>query len=69
MGTCESPFFMTEQFAFNKVGRECGTIHFHQGTPFAQAQIVNGPGHQFLAGAGLTQNQNVVSLGAICSTL
>jgi hypothetical protein len=55
----EGAFFMAEKFAFNEVRRQCGTIHFYQGPILTHAQAVNGACHQFLAGSGFAENQNI----------
>src|SRR4030095_16920315 len=57
-GAGESSLFVPEQFALEEPGRNSGTVHFHECPLAARAQIVDGAGNQFLAGAGLTENEN-----------
>jgi len=58
MGTGEGPFLMAEQLALNEVCRQCGAIHLDQRLVFAQAQVVNGPGNQLLAGSRFAQDED-----------
>ncbi len=57
-GSSECPLLMAEEFAFHQGGRDRGTIDGDQRLVTASAGGVNGPGDQFLARAGLTENQD-----------
>jgi hypothetical protein len=55
----EGAFLMAEKFAFNEIRRQCGTIHFYQGPILAGTQAVNRARHQFFAGSGFAENQDI----------
>ena len=57
--TGERAFFMAEQFAFHQGFGKRTAIHRHKGLTPATAQIVDMPCDQFLAGAGLANDQGV----------
>src|SRR5262245_28783141 len=57
-GSRESALLMAEQFAFQQAARDRGAVELHQRTLTAGAQVVNGAGDQFLAGARLALNED-----------
>jgi hypothetical protein len=57
-GAGEGAAFVAEEFAFEQAGGDGGAIHFDKGVVVARAEIVNGAGDEFLAGAGFAVNEN-----------
>ena len=51
----ECSLFVSEQFTFQKPERDRCAVQFDKGSLPAAAQIVNGAGNQFFAGARLAQ--------------
>src|SRR5262249_13786187 len=49
---------MTEEFAFEKAGRNCRAINFDKGTLAPRTEVVDGAGDQLFAGAGFAKNQD-----------
>jgi hypothetical protein len=49
---------VAEQLAFDQVRRQGSAVDFDQGPGVAGTQLVNRPGDEFFAHAGLTQNQD-----------
>ena len=54
----ESAAFVAKQFRFQKAGRNGSAIDFDESALAARAQIVNGAGDEFLAGAGFAEDQH-----------
>ena len=63
-GTGEGAALVAEEFGFEKTGRNGGAIHFDEGTLFARAEIVDGAGDDFLAGAGFAEDENGAAGGS-----
>jgi hypothetical protein len=57
-GTGKGPFFVTEEFAFDQIGRNCGAVDLDKGLLGPMAVVVDGVGHQFLAGAAFPPDQD-----------
>ena len=49
---------MSEELAFHETGRDGGAIHFDERAVAARTEIVQGAGHQFLAGSSFAVNQD-----------
>src|SRR5579884_89608 len=58
IGAGESARLVTEKFILQQVLIECRAIHGHEGLVLARAVHVDGLGDQFLAGAGLTLDED-----------
>ena len=58
VGPGERPFLVAEQFALQKVFRDGPAVNHHEGHAAPVAVLVNGPGHQLLAGAALPADQH-----------
>ena len=57
-GAGERAFFVTEQFGFHQRFGKRSAIDGDERTMTAMAQVMNMPRHQFLAGAGLADDQH-----------
>ena len=49
---------MAEQFAFDEPRADRAAIHLHQRAVLTRAAVVNGAGDEFLACAGLAQDEH-----------
>lgn len=49
---------MAEQFAFQQLAGDGGTVDGHEGPTFPLARLMNGPGNHLLARAAFPQQQN-----------
>jgi hypothetical protein len=54
----KSSLFVTEEFAFDKTGRQCGAVDLNQRPITARTGGMYCTRDQFLAGSGLSQDQN-----------
>src|SRR5271154_2296963 len=57
-GARKGSAFVTEELAFEKAGGDCRTIHLHQISVSAWAELVNRASDDFLSGASFARNQN-----------
>ncbi len=57
-GAGERAPLVAEQLALHQGGGDGGAVHLHQRRLPPRAQLVDGPGHQLLAGAALAQQQD-----------
>ena len=57
-GAGESAAFVAEEFGFEKTTGNGGAIDFDEGAIAARAEIVDGAGEEFLAGAGFAEEQD-----------
>ncbi len=60
----EGALDMPEQLGFDQRGHQRGAIHRSKRALFAGSRKMHAPGHQFLAGAALPQNQNRILMQA-----
>src|SRR5215831_3483431 len=67
--TGKGAFLVPEQFAFEQPRRYGGAVELYQCPFLPLAQVVNGPGNQFLAGASLTHQQHRRVCRRDCSNL
>jgi hypothetical protein len=56
--SAECAFFVREQLSLDQFGGDRRTVDRREGPLEVGALIVNGAGHQFLAGAGFSKNQH-----------
>ena len=56
-GAGEGPLHVAEQLAFQQLGGDGGTVERHEG-PHPAGELMQGAGHQLLAGAGLPLHQH-----------
>jgi hypothetical protein len=54
----KSSAFVSEEFAFEEAGRHRRAVHLHQISVSAGAELVNRSRNDFLAGAGLSGDQD-----------
>jgi hypothetical protein len=57
-GAGKGSTFVSEEFAFEKAGRHRRAVHLDQISGSAEAELVYGSRYDFLAGAGLSGNQD-----------
>src|SRR3569833_257514 len=57
-GAREGAFFMSEQFAFDQVGREGSAVDLYHQLLSARRCIMDGPGYQLFARTCFTQHQH-----------
>ena len=57
-GAGEGSFLVAEELAFEQAGGDSGAVNLHEGSAVPAAEIVDGAGHAFLAGAGFAEEQD-----------
>src|SRR3974377_1062983 len=62
-GPGESPLLVAEELAFDEVLGDGGAVHLHKGAVGPAGLEVQGPGHQFLAGAVFPGDEHTGSGG------